>query len=170
MYDSGARRSLNANATFLPPLQISRLNIYGEKVPQNKQVFPGIELALLNATQRSASHRSVSSDELIRLITCQSHIKDDTWGRAVFGVFFSFFLSTPNQTFESENEDDTICINTSRREAINKELSQLTPVYFKFNSEVCLDSLFIWNFFPLQTGRDLQRCVSPLMTVYVELT
>lgn len=58
-------------------LQISCWNINDEKINQsNRQVCSARGLALLNTTQRSTSHNFVKSNKLIKLITCQSYIRE----------------------------------------------------------------------------------------------
>lgn len=55
-----------------------------------------MHLALLNTTQRPAGCDSVKSKGLIRLMICQSYIKGDAQGGAVFNVwaFFSDSVET----------------------------------------------------------------------------
>lgn len=61
-----------------------------------------MHLALLNTTQRPAGCDSVKSNGLIRLMMCQSYIKDDAQGGAVFNVWAFFFQTVLKQQLQSK--------------------------------------------------------------------
>ncbi len=82
-------------------LSWNKLFEYLWKIPPNRQVSPGKHLALLNTTQRPAGCHSVKSNDLIRLMTCQSNIKDDAQGRAELKIW-RFFLSVMKEHHSTE--------------------------------------------------------------------